>query len=580
MTSSPRRRGKFRRKLTVLTLGLTIVPAIALAWTLLAIYRRSLEESYSQRLYTVASDLAHTAEAEIRGARQQLEVIASFLADGDRPAAERIARTRIAMSSALAFSRAQIYDENGEPIDSLMKGAEERETPVPPRLTAELRAAVRDQGYAVTPLLRQDGGTWLPLILPVRGTAFTWYVCAPLPLDELDRRANDLILTLEHQIAVVVLDRALEPVAEAGAVRPGDEQMQALGLAANFPVLTGNRMLVVKRYRARGQEYMAAVSGMADLPLLFVAQLPAAVVEQQLSRVRLAILGAIALAAALSIAIGLWFARTLAAPVHKLVSYAETLGKRQFDRPMELSSNDELEVLADAMSASARSLAASEARLQEEAAIRADLGRYLPQQLVDRVARREQELDLGGQSRVVTVMFADIAGFTELVKTQKPEVVGKILNELFTILTEIVFRYGGTIDKFIGDCVMAFWNAPGDQADHARRAMSCAEDMMAWLEVGNRGWGERFGIHIELAIGINTGTVLVGNFGSKTRMEYTCIGETVNLAARLEHLARPQQILITRATQEAAGPEFETHSLGLHTIAGMPAAVEVVEVLA
>ena len=580
MTSAPQRRGKFRRKLTMLTLGLTIVPALALAWSLLAIYRRSLEDSYTQRLYTAASDLAHTAEVEIGGARQQLEVIAALLAPDDQPAAERIARARIAMATTLAFSRVEIYDEQGAPIDGLLKSADAKEDPVPETLRAEQLRTARQQGYAVSGVLRGEGGAWLPLVLPVHGASFTWYLCAPLPLDELNRRISDITTTLEQQVSVVVVDRQLDAVAHSGPSRPQAAALEGLALGASFQALTSNRMLVVRHYRSQGEELVAAISGVAGLPLLFVAQLPVDVVEGPLARVRVAILGALLLVAAIAIVAGLAFARSLAAPVHQLVSYADALGQRKFDQRLALSSNDELEVLADAMTASARSLAASEAKLREETAIRADLGRYLPQQLVDRVARREQELALGGQRRVVTVMFADVAGFTELVKTQQPEVVGQILNELFTILTEIVFRYGGTIDKFIGDCVMAFWNAPADQADHAQRALSCAEDMMAWLEVGNRGWADRFGIHIELAIGINTGEVLVGNFGSKTRMEYTCIGEAVNLAARLEHLARPQQILITRATQEAAGPEFETHSLGLHTIAGMPAAVEVVEVLA
>ena len=152
-----------------------------------------------------------------------------------------------------------------------------------------------------------------------------------------------------------------------------------------------------------------------------------------------------------------------------------------------------------------------------------------------------------------------------------------ILNQLFTILTEIVFRHAGTVDKFIGDCVMAFWGAPEDQPDHAARAVATAEDMLRWLDVGNEAWQAQYGVTIHLAIGIHTGEAVVGNFGSETRMEYTCIGDTVNVAARLEALARPQQILASRATRDAAdGADYIP--LGTHQVPGRVEPLELFEV--
>jgi adenylate cyclase len=573
----PSQRGRFRRKLAVLTSCLAILPALAMGWALLRIYRQSLEASYTDRLYTVVADLAHTAELEISGARQQLEVVAGFLSQQQEPVQQRITRAKVAVSMALAFSRVAVYDEAGQPIDTLIKSGDD---PVPARLSAELMKDVRADGFAVAPSLQAEGGSWLPLILPVQGDGFRWYVCAPLPLDEVERRLVDLATTLEQHVAVAVVDRQMTTLAHSSRTVVPTEQAEALGLAASFAALRNHRVLMVKRYRAHDADYVAAVSGLSTLPLLFIAQIPNEVVLAPLARVRVLLLCAVLATALIAVLVGLWFARRLTAPVQELVGYAETLGRRQFSRPLHLHTGDELELLGDAMAEAARLLAASEAELKEQAAIRSDLGRYLPQHLVERVVGREQTIELGGVSREVTVMFADVAGFTALAKSQPPQVMATVLNELFTILTEIVFRYGGTIDKFIGDCVMALWNAPHDQADHARRALACAEDMVRWLEVGNEGWAARFGIRIELAIGINTGPALVGNFGSKTRMEYTCIGDAVNLAARLEHLARPQQVLITRATREAAGAEFDYHSLGVHALAGLDQPVEVIEVLA
>ena len=176
------------------------------------------------------------------------------------------------------------------------------------------------------------------------------------------------------------------------------------------------------------------------------------------------------------------------------------------------------------------------------------------------------------------VLFADVANFTPLVENQAAEDVVIILNELFTILTEIIFRHNGTVDKFIGDCVMALWGAPNSQPTHAAMALSAAEEMIRWLEVGNDSWQKRFGVTINLAIGVHTGEAVVGNFGSESRMEYTAIGDVVNVAARLETRARPQQILLSNATRLAAGDDFEFVALGRHKLAGRKADIELYEV--
>jgi class 3 adenylate cyclase len=124
------------------------------------------------------------------------------------------------------------------------------------------------------------------------------------------------------------------------------------------------------------------------------------------------------------------------------------------------------------------------------------------------------------------------------------------------------------VDKFVGDCVMALFGAPTELQDHARKALLAAEEMLAWLEIGNAGWQERLGVTIRLAIGVHTGEAVVGNIGSETRMEYTAIGDAVNIAARLEAMARPQQILLTEATRKAAGEGFDLVDAGLHELPG------------
>ncbi|MCX7808627.1 MAG: adenylate/guanylate cyclase domain-containing protein, partial [Deltaproteobacteria bacterium] len=251
---------------------------------------------------------------------------------------------------------------------------------------------------------------------------------------------------------------------------------------------------------------------------------------------------------------------------------------RRFDQRVHLRSQSEMAVLAHALNQAAEELAASEARIQKEVEIRRDLSRYLPKEVVEEIIQRKQEMALGGIRKEITVLFADVVGFTPIAERLKPEDTVALLNELFTLLTEIVFRHKGIVDKFIGDSVMAIFGAPHFQPDHPQRAVECAEDMLRFLDVGNARWEKSFGVRIELALGIASGECVIGNIGSEQRMEYTAIGDTVNTAARLEAIARPNQILLAESTAHKI-EGFELIDRGLREIPGKQAPIRVFEVV-
>src|SRR5512133_848959 len=225
----------------------------------------------------------------------------------------------------------------------------------------------------------------------------------------------------------------------------------------------------------------------------------------------------------------------------------------------------------------ARALETSESEIRREVQLRTDLSRFMSHELVDAIVRGEHGLALGGSRAEITVLFADVVAFTPIAESRAPEEAVALLNELFGILSEIVFRHAGTVDKFMGDCIMAVWGAPDPQPDHALRALRAADEMMRFLEVGNEDWRERFGVELELAIGINSGTVIVGNVGSKKRMEYTAIGDVVNVAARLEALARPNQVLLAAPTHSLATNEFQFRSCGERHLSGRSQGIVVYE---
>ena len=169
----------------------------------------------------------------------------------------------------------------------------------------------------------------------------------------------------------------------------------------------------------------------------------------------------------------------------------------------------------------------------------AALSRYFSPNLADLLARDADAVDLDGQRRDVTSLFTDIAGFTSLVETLDPGVLGALLNDYLSGATDVVFAHGGTVAKIVGDALHVLFGAPADQPDHAARAVACALDLDSFAEAFREGWRER-GVEIGTTrVGAHAGPAIVGNFGGGRFFDYTAYGDTVNVAARLETANKP-----------------------------------------
>lgn len=189
------------------------------------------------------------------------------------------------------------------------------------------------------------------------------------------------------------------------------------------------------------------------------------------------------------------------------------------------------------------------AQVQREVETRASLSRFLSQAAVDEVLSGRMKVNLEGHLEEITVLFADIRGFTNMSAHMRPEEVVRFLNAFFAEAVDAVERHGGIVDKFIGDCVMGLWGAVGAREDHARNAIKAA------LELVERGARITVkGQALEVGVGINTGMAVVGAIGAQRRLDYTAIGATVNLSARLCGIAAPNEVLITSDTLMRAGP--------------------------
>ena len=189
---------------------------------------------------------------------------------------------------------------------------------------------------------------------------------------------------------------------------------------------------------------------------------------------------------------------------------------------------------------------------------------------------------LGSSRRLVTVLFADVRGFTTMSERLQPEQVVEILREYLTEMTEIVFRHGGTVDKYIGDCVMALYNAPFDDPEHAVNAVRTALEFQERTQAVSRRWEERLGVTIRNGVGINTGEAVVGAMGSLQRLEYTAIGDAINLGARLETMTKDYGagIIISETTHALVRGRFITRELGAVTVKGKTQPVKIFAVVA
>jgi len=205
-------------------------------------------------------------------------------------------------------------------------------------------------------------------------------------------------------------------------------------------------------------------------------------------------------------------------------------------------------------------------------------GHYIPPELVDEMSESPEEYSLEGENREMTVLFSDVRGFTSISEGMDPKQLTQLMNALLTPMTRVIHKNRGTIDKYMGDAIMAFWGAPLADTEHARHALYAALEMMDELKImqaefKQRGWPE-----VNIGIGLNTGDMNVGNMGSEFRMAYTVLGDAVNLGSRLEGLTKEYGVnIIVSETTRTAIPEFLFRELDLVRVKGKNEPVAIFE---
>ena len=294
--------------------------------------------------------------------------------------------------------------------------------------------------------------------------------------------------------------------------------------------------------------------------------------DQQIIRARLIGGGITLLFILVGIGASVLLATSITRPVYTLVQGMERVQAGDLTAEVKSTSRDEIGMLS-------RSFNFMTAGLRERERVKKTFKRYVSKDVAEKILSSPDEVVLTGERRMVSVLFADIRRFTSFSEKMEPEEVVAILNEHFTLMIDAIFRHKGTLDKFMGDAIMAVFGAPISYGDDAYRAVQAAVEMQQALRQLNEKENRPGRPPIAMGIGITTGNVVSGNIGSEQRTEFTVIGDTVNTAARIQGKTSGGQILISERTYQDVRDRIKTRPREPFHVKGKSEAVAVYEVV-
>ncbi|MFQ5735343.1 MAG: adenylate/guanylate cyclase domain-containing protein [Thermodesulfobacteriota bacterium] len=260
-------------------------------------------------------------------------------------------------------------------------------------------------------------------------------------------------------------------------------------------------------------------------------------------------------------------------PIFRLFKGTEEIAKGNLDYRIRESRNDEIGDLVKSFNRMA-------SELKKKELMKGVFNRYVSRYVADEILREPERIRLGGDRREVTVLFADIRGFTSVSSKMEPELVVELLNRYFTLITEVIFRFEGTIDKFIGDAVMSVFGSPIRSNVHLEQGVKAAMAIRLAVEEMNLLNRNKGLVALEVGVGLDSGTVIVGNMGSKMRMEYTAMGYAVNMASRLTDIAKGGNVLVSETVYDAIKGNVTAEKMAQVTIKGFDGPVTLYNLVA
>ncbi len=552
-----------------LALALTaLIPLTALSFRTQAIQRRALADNERALEGSIVRQASMSLGDELdRVAAATLRVVA-LVSDARVADPElRLILAKDVVASESRLERLAVYTADG----ALVFAAGVQSGPPAP----DLLGATAFAGARAWRLERTTGKPRFRYHVNVtQGAQVTGHVLAWVDASFLDARVEGLSTErFERRDCLTLVDSDLMPI--AGSMHPDTVHaaVQASGIHGD---ITDKPLEITRSFSDRGIATVGTVLPLPDFGAVLITARPEHEAFASLVRARREFGTTMGAATLCALLLAYALSASTTRPIARLTELTRAYARREFGTRSNIQTGDELEGLGNAMEEMADGLRAGEEEIDRRARVEIGLSRFMPEAVAKAIASSESDVVLGGVRKDISVVFADVVGFTQFAERAPPEQVSALLNELFGLLSETVFRNGGVVDKFMGDCVMALFGATDDDAKHPSQALACAEDMHRFVASNRAAWSEQHGFEIHLGIGCATGIAVVGNLGSARRMEFTAIGDPVNVAARLESLARPGQTLCTQETA-ARAPEFPTRSRGTHPLRGKSEAVEVFE---
>lgn len=342
-----------------------------------------------------------------------------------------------------------------------------------------------------------------------------------------------------------------EEAAHTGDIDP-DTKSSKLNEHLNEPYSPNK--IIRNRWGAWLTGYVPVHDAQGKYVATVAANISAAEVQAELNT--LIIYSFIALGGSLLLALvaSTFLAKTAAKSLNSICTLVDEIKQGNLDASIKLETNDEFRELAQTILHMAQGL-------KERQRLKTNFGRYVSRHVLDKILKSEMPIKLEGERRKVTVLFSDLRQFTKLAEKMPPESVVALLNEYFEQMMEAIFGNQGTLDKFIGDAIMVEFGAPLEDANQEKNAVLAAIAMQRRLKKLSEKWVALGKPKLEMGIGIHTGQAVVGNIGSEERMEYTAVGDTVNIAERLEQASKVKDvpILISEETFLAIANEGFTY---------------------
>lgn len=338
---------------------------------------------------------------------------------------------------------------------------------------------------------------------------------------KLTQNANIFIFTSDN---VLIASKILQNYSGNTVPKISDIEVPWVAASIKHYQKTGQKLFV---YKHNGQQYLAYYDDIQSIigshwyiaTILPVKDITAALTQTLTNSALLAI--ALLLVGIFLVSL---VSKTISRPIVRLTKDAQLINNLELDKVKydKLSHIKEISFLQEAFIAMKQSLSS--------------FIRYVPFTLVKKLTTTGDIAHVGGENKEVTFLFLDIQGFTTISENMEPQALTKYLSEYFDIMTKTILAHQGTLDKYIGDAIMAFWGAPADDIDHPLHACQCAIAILHELEILNLHWQQAQKPTMKIRIGIHTGNAVIGNVGSNDRLSYTAIGDSVNLASRLESL--------------------------------------------